>query len=143
MSIRPIVALLALIVPAVAVSAGLALPLAVSAKSAGPRTPPVMAPPPELDARPPVSFADADWHPGYRFGRPRGVPDLTGLVDLPANTASVLSTPPPTGAAFSSSAMEVPQVVPEPDTGALVALGLTALVWRSRGPRASAFRPSR
>ena len=105
-------------------------------------TPPVAAPP--FDFEVPSHSPDASL-PDLPFDVPKGppdplpsadagIPDLVGVVDLPAGALEhVLDQAPPFGGDHASSGVSFSlAMVPEPTTGLLVGLGLVALGMRKR-----------
>lgn len=105
-----------------------------------PEAPPVSAPPfafeiPAPHSRPELPDLPVDVPQGPPSPLPSegaGIPDLVGVVDLPPGALEhVLDEAPPFGGEHGSAGFTV-TAVPEPATGALIALGLAALAFRKR-----------
>jgi len=102
-----------------------------------PVTPPVVAPPFdfEVPTHPDLPDLGIDVPQGPPSPLPSagaGIPDLVGVVDLPAGALDhVVDQAPPFGGEHGSAGLHG-SVVPEPATGALLVLGLAGLAVRRR-----------
>ena len=105
-------------------------------------TPPITAPPfyfevPSPDPHtslPDLPFDVPKGPPDPLPSADAGIPDLVGVVDLPAGALEhVLDEAPPFGGDHASSSASFSlAIVPEPTTGLLVGLGLMGLALRKR-----------
>jgi hypothetical protein len=146
MPILPLLCALVAFLPAAAFATGMGPPLSVPAQPDAPPTLPVIGSPPVLTLRLPLPPApqvavlptptgtpiDLGEPP---FDPPAGLPDLTGVVDLPPSADRVFDLAPPFGADFPSPAAASGRVVPEPTTGLLVMAGLIGLALNGRRRR--------
>jgi hypothetical protein len=137
MPIRALVAALTTLVPTAALAIGMAPPLSVPAQPDAPPVMPGTGSPPVLDITLPAPLPHVEiptGPPGIPgdlpeppFEPPMGIPDLTGIVDLPTDAERVLALAPPFGAPFPKLSVVGLIAVPEPSTAALVALGLVGI----------------
>jgi hypothetical protein len=101
-------------------------------------TPPVAAPPFDFDLPTPpdasLSHPEFDVPQGPPDPLPSadaGIPDLTGIVDLPDGALDHVAEAPPFGGEHGGASFSLVSV-PEPATGTLIVLGLAGLAMRKR-----------
>lgn len=129
--------------PAAALATGLGPPLPAPAQPDAPPALPIVGAPPVLTLtlpvppapEPPVTDPPIDLGEPP-FDPPAGLPDLTGMVDLPPPADGVFDLAPPFGAEFPSAAVVSVRPVPEPSTVLLLAAGLIGIAINERTRRA-------